>query len=31
MTGNSDIMIGRRHVFHIGGYDPIVPETQLAR
>ena len=24
-------MIGRRHVFHIGGYDPIVPETQLAR
>jgi hypothetical protein len=24
-------MIRRRHVFHIGGYDPIVPETQLAR
>jgi hypothetical protein len=24
-------MIGRRHVFHIGGYDPIVPDTQLAR
>ena len=24
-------MIARRHVFHIGGYDPIVPETQLAR
>jgi pimeloyl-ACP methyl ester carboxylesterase len=24
-------MIGRRHVFHIGGYDPIVPEEQLVR
>jgi predicted esterase len=24
-------MIGRRHVFHIGGYDPIVPERQLER
>ena len=24
-------MIGRRHVFHIGGYDPIVPEKQLER
>jgi pimeloyl-ACP methyl ester carboxylesterase len=24
-------MIGRRHVFHIGGYDPIVPEEQLER
>jgi hypothetical protein len=24
-------MIARRHVFHIGGYDPILPETQLAR
>lgn len=24
-------MIARRHVFHIGGYDPIVPDTQLAR
>ena len=24
-------MIGRRHVFHIGGYDPILPDTQLAR
>jgi hypothetical protein len=24
-------MIARRHVFHIGGYDPIVPTTQLAR
>lgn len=24
-------MIARRHVFHIGGYDPISPETQLAR
>jgi len=27
----SEVMIGRRHVFHIGGYDPIVPDTQLAR
>jgi len=24
-------MIGRRHVFHIGGYDPILPERQLER
>jgi pimeloyl-ACP methyl ester carboxylesterase len=24
-------MIKRRHVFHIGGYDPIVPERQLDR
>src|SRR5580704_16341054 len=24
-------MIGRRHVFHIGGYDPIAPEQQLER
>ena len=24
-------MIARRHVFHIGGYDPISPDTQLAR
>jgi hypothetical protein len=24
-------MIGRRHVFHIGGYDPIVPESQHER
>jgi pimeloyl-ACP methyl ester carboxylesterase len=24
-------MIGRRHVFHISGYDPIVPEEQLER
>lgn len=24
-------MIARRHVFHIGGYDPILPDTQLAR
>ena len=24
-------MIGRRHVFHIGGYDPIVPERQFER
>ena len=24
-------MIGRRHVFHIGGYDPITPEKQLGR
>ena len=24
-------MIGRRHVFHIGGYDPITPESQLER
>src|SRR5689334_4174463 len=24
-------MIARRHVFHIGGYDPILPETQLER
>ena len=24
-------MIGRRHVFHIGGYDPITPEQQLER
>ncbi len=24
-------MIGRRHVFHISGYDPIVPEQQLER
>jgi pimeloyl-ACP methyl ester carboxylesterase len=24
-------MIGRRHVFHIGGYDPIIPERQLER
>jgi hypothetical protein len=24
-------MIARRHVFHIGGYDPITPDTQLAR
>ena len=24
-------MIGRRHVFHIGGYDPITPERQLER
>jgi len=24
-------MIGRRHVFHIGGYDPIVPEKQFER
>jgi hypothetical protein len=24
-------MIAQRHVFHIGGYDPIVPQTQLAR
>jgi pimeloyl-ACP methyl ester carboxylesterase len=24
-------MIGRRHVFHIGGYDPITPEKQLER
>jgi hypothetical protein len=24
-------MIGRRHVFHIGGYDAIVPEKQLER
>lgn len=24
-------MIARRHVFHIGGYDPIIPGTQLAR
>jgi hypothetical protein len=24
-------MIVRRHVFHIGGYDPILPDTQLAR
>ena len=24
-------MIARRHVFYIGGYDPIVPDTQLAR
>jgi hypothetical protein len=24
-------MIARRHVFHIGGYDPIVPVTQLGR
>ena len=30
-TGTSRIMIARRHVFHIGGYDPIVPDTQLAR
>jgi hypothetical protein len=24
-------MIGRRHVFYIGGYDPIVPEKQFER
>jgi pimeloyl-ACP methyl ester carboxylesterase len=24
-------MIGRRHVFHIGGYDPITPERQFER
>jgi hypothetical protein len=24
-------MIARRHVFHIGGYDPITPEQQLQR
>jgi hypothetical protein len=24
-------MIGRRHVFHIGGYDPIDPESQFER
>src|ERR1700742_2190071 len=24
-------MIKRRHVFHVGGYDPIVPERQLHR
>ena len=24
-------MIGRRHVFHIGGYDPIAPERQFER
>jgi pimeloyl-ACP methyl ester carboxylesterase len=24
-------MIGRRHVFHIGGYDPINPESQFER
>jgi hypothetical protein len=24
-------MIERRHVFHIGGYDPVVPEKQLDR
>ena len=24
-------MIARRHVFHIGGYDPIAPDTQLER
>ncbi len=24
-------MIGRRHVFHIGGYDPIDPERQFER
>ena len=24
-------MIGRRHVFHIGGYDPITPEQQVER
>ncbi|MBN9006478.1 MAG: hypothetical protein J0H40_13820 [Rhizobiales bacterium] len=24
-------MIARRHVFHIGGYDPITPEQQLRR
>ncbi|HEY8332779.1 MAG TPA: hypothetical protein VIQ05_03210 [Tardiphaga sp.] len=24
-------MVARRHVFHIGGYDPIVPDTQLSR
>jgi pimeloyl-ACP methyl ester carboxylesterase len=24
-------MIGRRHVFHIGGYDPITPDKQLER
>jgi pimeloyl-ACP methyl ester carboxylesterase len=24
-------MIGRRHVFHISGYDPIIPEQQLER
>lgn len=25
------MMITRRHVFHVGGYDPILPKTQLAR
>jgi hypothetical protein len=29
--GSERTMIARRHVFHIGGYDPILPETQLAR
>jgi hypothetical protein len=24
-------MVARRHVFHIGGYDPILPDTQLSR
>lgn len=24
-------MIQRRHVFHIGGYDPITPEEQVER
>lgn len=24
-------MVARRHVFHIGGYDPILPDTQLNR
>src|SRR3954447_6071891 len=29
--GSERTMIARRHVFHIGGYDPILPDTQLAR
>ncbi|MGM4927556.1 hypothetical protein [Tardiphaga sp. 619_E2_N8_5] len=29
--GSERTMIARRHVFHIGGYDPILPDTQLER